>query len=131
MHLGLTDKKPFKVIESKQSEKKANKAVKNKGTSKQPDTVGQATKKRSAKTTFKSIIGIILIGMSVSVYVQALPLTIIFLGGMLGIPVKTEAAPADMLVWGVSGIGIAGLVTYSLIRLCGVIWHGMVKQKHK
>lgn len=129
--MGLTDKKPFKVIESKQSEKKADKAVKNKGTSKQPDAAGQSTKKRSAKTTFKSIMGIILIGISVSVYLQALPLTIIFLGGMLGIPATSDAAPADMLVWGVSGIGVAGLVTYSLIRLCGAIWHGMVKQKHK
>lgn len=129
--MGLTDKKPFKVIESKQSKKAADKAVKNKGTSKQPDMVEQSTEKRSAKTIFKSIMGIILIGISVSVYIQALPLTIIFLGGMLGIPVKTEAAPADMLVWGVSGIGIAGLITYSLIRLCGVIWYGMVKRKHK
>lgn len=103
----MASKKPFKVIEAK---------------SKDSTDADNSKKRGRARRIMEIGIGALLIGLTLSLYVQGLPLVAVFAGAMLGIPADGAVPAADMMIWGSINFGFVLLITYGVIQLCrGII----------
>lgn len=90
-------------------------------------------KKQSKKAKIWSIIrpgiGAALITLIVSVYLQSLPIIMVFIGTYLGVDGHVNLAPEDLMLWGGTAFGVILLTLYGMHYLFKAIYKSLIKRK--
>lgn len=90
-------------------------------------------KKQSKKAKIWSIvrpaIGAALIALIVSVYLQSLPIVMVFIGAYLGVDGQVDLSPEDLMLWGGTAFGVILLTLYGMHYLFKKIYKSLVKKK--
>lgn len=101
----------------------------------QKHTDTKETKEKESKT--KSVmdymkrmgirgIGLFLAGFGISLYIQGLPLVIMFLSGYMQIPLDGTANNADIVAWSLSSLGVIALLFYGIIVWLRFVWRCLI-----
>ena len=90
-------------------------------------------KKQSKKAKIWSIvrpaIGAALIALIVSVYLQSLPIVMVFIGAYLGVDGQVDLSPEDLMLWGGTAFGVILLTLYGMHYLFKTIHKSLLKRK--
>lgn len=85
----------------------------------------------SLKFHMSRTIGIVLIIISFGVYIQALPLMLILLGGIIGVMSDGQFADVDTIVWAITSIGVLVPTLYAMITFWKFLWKKFVLNASK
>lgn len=84
------------------------------------------TKKRQASTFFMHaairFVGLMLVTISGTMYAQLVPLTLVFMGGYLGIQPDATINQMDTLIWALTGIALLVPMGWIFIRWLQFVW---------
>lgn len=83
--------------------------------------------KNNVKKSVVRALGVFLLGASVSIYVQALPLVFVFLGGYMRLPSDGSATIMDLSIWILTCVGILIPSIYVFIVWMKFVWRRFVK----
>lgn len=135
--MGLTDKTPFKIIEANNNDNNKNKKGKTKHEAKvngrdvdkkTKDTTDKPAKTQRVKTISLQLLGIFLIVLMVTMFMQGLPLIVAFTGAYLGIPVTGDIPTADIIVWMSTNFGLILIILYGVIKLSSMTFNKLVRK---
>lgn len=74
----------------------------------------------------RGVAGVGIIFMSFGVYVQALPLIIVFLGSMIGVYAETDYDEANTIIWILTSVGFMIPAIIAFYKWCQFIWFRFV-----
>lgn len=75
---------------------------------------------------FVRVFGLFLMTLVSVIYVQLVPLLLIFLGGYMGIPVDAGINSMDTMIWILASLAMIGPLLYGYIKIITKIWHRMI-----
>ena len=75
-----------------------------------------ATHRTASSKITPRILGVGILAMSLSVFVQSVPLLFVFLGGILGVHPDAKASDMDTMVWLLTSVTMMVLSLYVFIR---------------
>lgn len=91
-----------------------------------PKVTGNKTVPMNKNTFALKGLGFILLAMSLSVFVQAVPLMYIFIGGYLGIPADARVGNMDTMVWILTSVTMMILTLYAFITWMKFVWRRFI-----
>jgi hypothetical protein len=91
-----------------------------------PKLTGNKTVPMNKNTFTSKVLGIILLSMSLSVFVQAVPLMYIFIGGYLGVPSDAKIGSMDTMVWILTSVTMMILSLYTFITWMKFLWRRFI-----
>lgn len=106
-----------------------NQEVKNQTDSQETMDVkeSESTTKNNVKKSVLRAVGVFLLGASISIYVQALPLVFVFLGGYMRLPSDGSATIMDLSIWILTCVGILIPSIYVFIVWMKFVWQRFVR----
>lgn len=72
------------------------------------------------------VIGLVVIVMSATMYVQLVPLVMVFIGGYMGIQSGEVTLNMDLMIWLITGIALVVPMIYIFIQWMKYIWSRFV-----
>lgn len=106
-----------------------NQEVKNQTDSQETMDVKESERnaRNNVKKSVLRAVGVILLGVSTSIYVQVLPLVFVFLGGYMRLPLKGSATIMDLSIWILTCVGILIPSIYAFITWMKFVWKRFVR----
>lgn len=95
-------------------------------------SVGSQSKSRKDKAlhsiwaSFSRAIGLVVIVMSAAMYVQLVPLVMVFTGGYMGIQSGEVTLNMDLMIWLITGVALVVPMIYIFIQWMKYIWSRFV-----
>lgn len=84
------------------------------------------TKKQQASTFLMHaairFVGLMLVTISVTMYAQLVPLTLVFMGGYLGIAPDASLNQMDTLIWAMTGVALIVPMGWVFLRWLQYVW---------
>lgn len=88
-------------------------------------STSDATKQRMGTFMATGIIralGIVLLVVSMGAYFQIVPLTLVFIGGYLGVQPGASYGEMDTLIWAMTGIAVIIPMVWAFIKWVKYVW---------
>lgn len=73
-------------------------------------------------------LGVMLLTLSAAVYLQLVPLTLVMLGGYLGVQPDAGLNNMDTLIWGITGFAVVVPMVWVFIKWVKYIWGRFIVQ---
>ncbi|KQY91001.1 hypothetical protein ASD24_24715 [Paenibacillus sp. Root52] len=95
-----------------------------------PDDNVSASEPSMSKTTLimTRVVGIITVGLSVSLFVQLIPFVFLFIAGYVGIQPTASLNNMNAMVWILSCVTIMLVTVYGFITWMKFIWRRLISQ---
>lgn len=79
------------------------------------------------KNTFLSkVLGAIFLSLSLSVFIQGVPLMFVFIGAYLGVPAEARVGDMDTMIWLLTSVTMMLLALYTFITWMKFLWRRFI-----
>lgn len=91
-----------------------------------PKPTGNKTVPMHKNTFASKVLGAIILSMSLSVFVQGVPLMYVFIGGLLGLPADAKIGSVDTMIWILTSVTMMLLSLYTFIAWMKFVWRRFI-----